>query len=110
GIFFFSSRSRHTRFSRDWSSDVCSSDLIPLPRMEPPAGVNPASDEEAGCPHLPCCRFRSGQRSAGFPVRQLHGGFGSASADGRRSEERRVGKAGRRGGERWLKETRREDA
>src|SRR5690606_39834747 len=26
-LFFFSSRSRHTRFSRDWSSDVCSSDL-----------------------------------------------------------------------------------
>src|SRR5690606_39883854 len=24
--FFFSSRRRHTRFSRDWSSDVCSSD------------------------------------------------------------------------------------
>src|SRR5690606_40071823 len=29
GLFFFSSRRRHTRFSRDWSSDVCSSDLIP---------------------------------------------------------------------------------
>src|SRR5690606_22823805 len=29
-IFFFSSRRRHTRFSRDWSSDVCSSDLIDL--------------------------------------------------------------------------------
>src|SRR5690606_21194793 len=28
--FFFSSRRRHTRFSRDWSSDVCSSDLRPL--------------------------------------------------------------------------------
>src|SRR5256884_6793471 len=28
-IFFFSSRRRHTRCSRDWSSDVCSSDLIP---------------------------------------------------------------------------------
>src|SRR5690606_41047490 len=28
--FFFSSRRRHTRFSRDWSSDVCSSDLAPL--------------------------------------------------------------------------------
>src|SRR5690606_7605709 len=28
-IFFFSSRRRHTRFSRDWSSDVCSSDLNP---------------------------------------------------------------------------------
>src|SRR5690606_40546786 len=27
-IFFFSSRSLHTRFSRDWSSDVCSSDLL----------------------------------------------------------------------------------
>src|SRR5690606_39548308 len=25
--FFFSSRRRHTRVSRDWSSDVCSSDL-----------------------------------------------------------------------------------
>src|SRR5690625_5963317 len=27
-IFFFSSRSRHTRWPRHWSSDVCSSDLI----------------------------------------------------------------------------------
>src|SRR5690606_40619473 len=26
-LFFFSSRRRHTIFSRDWSSDVCSSDL-----------------------------------------------------------------------------------
>src|SRR5256884_2631589 len=26
--FFFSSRRRHTRCSRDWSSDVCSSDLM----------------------------------------------------------------------------------
>src|SRR5690606_40369492 len=29
-FFFFSSRRRHTRFSRDWSSDVCSSDLDKL--------------------------------------------------------------------------------
>src|SRR5690625_5634691 len=28
-IFFFSSRRRHTRWPRDWSSDVCSSDLPP---------------------------------------------------------------------------------
>src|SRR5256885_5981890 len=28
GIFFFSSRRRHTRLQGDWSSDVCSSDLI----------------------------------------------------------------------------------
>src|SRR5690625_3660137 len=27
-MFFFSSRRRHTRWPRDWSSDVCSSDLI----------------------------------------------------------------------------------
>src|SRR5690606_40894272 len=38
---FFSSRRRHTRFSRDWSSDVCSSDLVLLehgdadPRVPP---------------------------------------------------------------------------
>src|SRR5690606_40772434 len=32
--FFFSSRRRHTRFSRDWSSDVCSSDLcLKMDRM-----------------------------------------------------------------------------
>src|SRR2546428_4826862 len=28
-FFFFSSRRRHTRSDRDWSSDVCSSDLPP---------------------------------------------------------------------------------
>src|SRR5436309_14597339 len=32
-LFFFSSRRRHTRFSRDWSSDVCSSDLDRWERM-----------------------------------------------------------------------------
>src|SRR2546429_5185879 len=31
-MFFFQSRSRHTRCSRDWSSDVCSSDL---PELDP---------------------------------------------------------------------------
>src|SRR5207249_5454951 len=29
-LFFFSSRRRHTRSKRDWSSDVCSSDLQKL--------------------------------------------------------------------------------
>src|SRR2546422_6075094 len=37
-LFFFSSRRRHTRCSRDWSSDVCSSDLkdfnVPLLNSE----------------------------------------------------------------------------
>src|SRR5436309_8858278 len=41
-LFFFSSRRRHTCFSRDWSSDVCSSDLhfrlqrVSRPRCPPP--------------------------------------------------------------------------
>src|SRR5690606_39384670 len=32
--FFFSSGRRHTRFSRDWSSDVCSSDLRRAGRLQ----------------------------------------------------------------------------
>src|SRR5216684_4520255 len=32
-FFFFSSRRRHTRCSRDWSSDVCSSDLPGVSRF-----------------------------------------------------------------------------
>src|SRR5256886_12933030 len=32
-FFFFSSRRRHTRFDCDWSSDVCSSDLVLLTRL-----------------------------------------------------------------------------
>src|SRR2546422_6291324 len=34
-FFFFSSRRRHTRCSRDWSSDVCSSDLVGLESQVP---------------------------------------------------------------------------
>ena len=30
-FFFFSSRRRHTRYIGDWSSDVCSSDLVLAP-------------------------------------------------------------------------------
>src|SRR5689334_23859662 len=37
-FFFFSSRRRHTRWNCDWSSDVCSSDLLGL-----------------GCPTWPQC-------------------------------------------------------
>src|SRR2546422_9991849 len=32
-FFFFSSRRRHTRCSRDWSSDVCSSDLVDMKQV-----------------------------------------------------------------------------
>src|SRR3712207_4976256 len=39
-FFFFSSRRRHTRYWRDWSSDVCSSDLLKSRR---PSGEAPAA-------------------------------------------------------------------
>src|ERR1035437_10515804 len=32
--FFFSSRRRHTRYWRDWSSDLCSSDLVEQQNFE----------------------------------------------------------------------------
>src|SRR5690606_40934476 len=65
-FFFFSSRRRHTRFSRDWSSDVCSSDLAPGPKI--------------------CC---------GNPCRPIPVNCWAVADIGRkrsRSEERRVGK------------------
>src|SRR5690606_39852870 len=73
--FFFSSRRRHTRFSRDWSSDVCSSDL--------PTNVS-------GLPKMP----RGGHNAIPDNVLKLHGTFRKhRHADrGVRSEERRVGK------------------
>src|SRR6266849_7157558 len=45
GIFFFSSRSRHTISTRDWSSDVCSSDLACS--SSAPATVRPATSSGA---------------------------------------------------------------
>src|SRR5688500_20130327 len=33
-VFFFSSRRRHTRLQGDWSSDVCSSDLAGVVRLD----------------------------------------------------------------------------
>src|SRR6266496_5155843 len=38
-FFFFSSRRRHTRSLRDWSSDVCSSDLLPIGERTAAAGL-----------------------------------------------------------------------
>src|SRR5690606_40874016 len=56
GSFFFSSRRRHTRLSRDWSSDVCSSDLAHRSRQSPIIyaprlrfSAKPASSEHAAC-------------------------------------------------------------
>src|SRR5690606_41822340 len=56
-IFFFSSRRRHTRFSRDWSSDVCSSDLSYSPYREShPIRLKPRSlllPPKKPCPYVP---------------------------------------------------------
>src|SRR5690606_38300678 len=43
-LFFFSSRRRHTRFSRDWSSDVCSSDLFIYYLNNPELDINQRFD------------------------------------------------------------------
>src|SRR3712207_9435195 len=45
-IFFLSSRRRHTRYWRDWSSDVCSSDLNLRVKQKMEKAVNGNSDEE----------------------------------------------------------------
>src|SRR5437879_8257424 len=66
-FFFFSSRRRHTRYIGDWSSDVCSSDLLP--------------------------QTGHGRRHASQEERPGHAGNAAArTAIARRSEERRVGK------------------
>src|SRR5699024_11442255 len=66
---FFSSRRRHTSSKRDWSSDVCSSDLSPrqatsVLRDEPSARSWPRRRNEPGDPR--CC-------VAGMPVRIVDG-------------------------------------
>src|SRR5690606_40885549 len=91
--FFFSSRRRHTRFSRDWSSDVCSSDLRRRQggthrSQGDRADAGAAIDDQA-----------AGARSRWPPYRRLQAGD---LRQGRRSEERRVGKEWRLVGVRRL--------
>src|SRR3712207_7792409 len=84
---FFSSRRRHTRYWRDWSSDVCSSDLF---ASNHPGGVPFATAEMAyGTQVLWPDHCVQGSRGADF-----HAGLadGVEQADMIRSEERRVGK------------------
>src|SRR5690625_7382586 len=51
-FFFFSSRRRHTRWPRDWSSDVCSSDLIRASTASL-TGLTADSSFEVGCAFIP---------------------------------------------------------
>src|SRR5206468_5758462 len=78
--FFFSSRRRHTRSDRDWSSDVCSSDL--LERGEHIRLVAENADHENVAIRV----------ARGHEARHLEtGNIGQPEVD-QRSEERRVGK------------------
>src|SRR3712207_7493796 len=83
--FFFSSRRRHTRYWRDWSSDVCSSDLrLPLPR-----GVTGAAAlVMVGAPGALAAGL-AGDRAATLHALLVRRAAAWAVA---RSEERRVGK------------------
>src|SRR2546429_7264478 len=85
-FFFFSSRRRHTRCSRDWSSDVCSSDLVAAAEL-------PALGFE-GTPAAPL-RAQL-QEALGAARRGLPPGNAAASAP---SEQVRRAQGGKRGAE-----------
>src|SRR5690606_40725293 len=96
-LFFFSSRRRHTRFSRDWSSDVCSSDLQ--------AGIDAAQDVGLRIQLINTADavvFMHDQRLAASNFTGRPGTVPVAMdvplANLTRSEERRVGKECRDGG------------
>src|SRR5438874_13761423 len=92
-LFFFSSRRRHTRSLRDWSSDVCSSDLDGIFRPTPASGRKMPSRSERTLARV------GGSRS----LISLRCGPRAVSA---RSEERRVGKEWK---SRWSLDYLRED-
>src|SRR5256885_12523484 len=87
-FFFFSSRRRHTRLQGDWSSDVCSSDLLALTAMLDGDGFfarNAAAATPELNPLLP--------RPEHFPAKAKSCIFLFMYGGG--SEERRVGEKGR---------------
>src|SRR5690606_39328025 len=89
-LFFFSSRRRHTRFSRDWSSDVCSSDLLfsnqfPCVTHHPQPGFSEQDPEKI---FGDVCRVI---QSCPTDIKSDIS-FISLSSAMHRSEERRVGK------------------
>src|SRR5690606_40098927 len=70
-LFFFSSRRRHTRFSRDWSSDVCSSDLWQKRSMHATtssAGRPVNAAMAFGCMSTTPCRSLSDRMTAHRPM------------------------------------------
>src|SRR5215217_9655702 len=59
-IFFFSSRRRHTRYWRDWSSDVCSSDLAQALDALLADVLGPAQRRERRLPRRKLARLEAG--------------------------------------------------
>src|SRR5437762_13579703 len=87
-FFFFSSRRRHTRYIGDWSSDVCSSDLVLPPSISLPlVSLVRVTRFPALC---------SGSYHTSTPETWQSGSPLVPSTQ--RSEERRVGKECRSGG------------
>src|SRR5207247_7766643 len=66
-LFFFSSRRRHTRSTRDWSSDVCSSDLSRPAGHSPPTSA--AARRRSTSPGPSWRRSRSEERRVGKECR-----------------------------------------
>src|SRR5205814_8004839 len=97
--FFFSSRRRHTRCLSDWSSDVCSSDLIFFDRTVVPLRL----EEDPIAVRRPRQLARDRRRREEFArlarhqLRLQRQEIGEYEDHQRRSEERRVGKEGREG-------------
>src|SRR3712207_8293594 len=79
-LFFFSSRRRHTRYWRDWSSDVCSSDLLDANHEH--QAVGPMAGTIS--PSLPVYVVEDQAHGTRAFCRNVEGA--------QRSEERRVGK------------------
>src|SRR2546430_13670744 len=93
-VFFLSSRSRHTRFDGDWSSDVCSSDLEHAARdlrgLTPPARRLGALTRPRS-PRLPSRHPQHHSRPVAQPLDDAEQ-RARVRPGGSRSEERRVGK------------------
>src|SRR5207249_6281701 len=97
-FFFFSSRRRHTRSKRDWSSDVCSSDLEVLAGRAATMAKSIARlhPEEAAVLALLQRRLAAAKKARAAAPKTVR----EALERSLRSEERRVGKEGRARGAR----------
>src|SRR5699024_11236395 len=95
-VFFFSSRRRHTRSKRDWSSDVCSSDLgHPVANNQQTRTVGPRGP--ATLENYQFLEKISHFDRERIPERVVHARGKVAFGYFERSEERRVGKESRCG-------------